>query len=223
MGFWDDLSGAASAVTNPIKKVGQAVGSKDLENFGKVIGQGDPMNTITNPKDPTGFNKFIDPPAGAPGLVPGIDPNLAEIKKEQEVNAKDFRSGMPGFEQGIFKQAQKQQHNTLANQLLEIRRDAARRGIMNSGIRLNNEAGAQANSASNLAQTRMDIHKQSSAMANQLDQDAINAGITQQRLQSDIYDSIYNQALQNMVQRNQGLTSLGQGVGSVAGTAAAKK
>ncbi len=143
------------------------------------------------------------------------------LKNNKDKMAQDFRKNLPGYEQGMFKDFQNQEHQRLAQNLSQIKRDSASRGLMNSGIGVGNEARAEAESGAQLGKVRSDINTQSEAMAKSLEADAINNGIMQQKMQSDINDSIYNQALKNLAQRRAGIAGLGQGVGAIAGVALA--
>lgn len=227
MGFFEDV---VKTIGNPVQAIGNALGSKDIANAGKTIGSFDPGKIYTNPNNPNIWGKgngslvsVFDPPAGAPTGVGPADPTAAAnatLTQQKQQQAQDFRAGIPQLEKGLTRQYALQSHNQLAQQLSGIRRDAAQRGIMNSGIRLGNEGNAQAGAASKLAEMRSQLHNGALGQADQLDQDAINAGITQTQIAQQLQDNIYNQALKNMAERNSTFASLGSSAGGVVGTAA---
>ncbi len=201
MGFFDDVGNAVGTAVNTAYKIMP------------VSGMVTPNNSYWD------FGGKSPPPSGAPPQDPAID----QITTEKQNQAKDFRSGIPQMEKGLTRQYALKAHQDLAGQLAQIRRDSAQRGIMNSGVRLGNEAGAGANSAAGVAQMKTNLHTAALGQADQLDQDAINAGITQTQIAQQLQDNIYNQALKNLANQNSAISSIGTAVGGIAGTAAAGK
>ncbi len=226
MGLLEDVGGF---VGNPIGQVGKWTGSRDLRDLGKTLAGADPANAFLNPNDPNmfkGIGDFFNPKPGAPTGIAPPDPTAAEnqrLTEQKQQQARDFRSGIPQLEKGLGRQYALKSHNDLASQLAQIRRDSARRGIMNSGIRLGNESGAQANAAGNIAQMKTQVHGAALSQADQLDQDAINAGITQTQVAQQLQDNIYNQALKSLAAKNAAMAGIGSGVGGTIGAAEGSK
>ncbi len=199
MSFWDDI--------NPVKVVQRAADT--------VIGAGSEIGGWANRQINGGGPDRPTPPAQ--------DPAIAQLTQQKQQQAQEFRAGIPQMEKGLTRRYAVDSHNQLAQSLAQIRRDAARRGIMNSGVRLGNEANAEAESAGSLASMKTQLHSGALSQADQLDQEAINSGIMQQQISANIQDTIYNQALKNVLANNSAMSSVGQAAGTVAGSALAKK
>ncbi len=218
MSDWNDFFENAGKtvkkiVSAPASAVGNAIGGQTGQNIvdaGNTIGNG--FGYVASGGNYDQF-RGSNPPA-APGMDPGID-QITQAKQQQ---AQDFRSGMPHMEKGLNRKYALQSHNQLAQQLQAIRRDASQRGIMNSGVGLGNQAAAQAESAGNVSKFGTQVHSAALGEANQLDQDAINAGIQQTQIQQSLQDSVYNQALKNLANSTSGMASMGQGVGGLIGS-----
>lgn len=161
---------------------------------------------------------------GGPDLPqpPGVNPDLAELKRRQAEQARDFRTNIEGYKSNAFNQVAKLEKEALGKRMHDVRLDAKRRGLMFSGIRQGNEAKAQSDSSAQLAQSRFDINDLAEQEAQGLEADAIDSGVQQQKMVSQINDSIYNQAIKNMLNRRAGLSSLAGAGGTLVGTAAAR-
>lgn len=244
MGFLGDIAnavvGAGNSVSNTI------TGTKDPNNFFNQLtnqfGNGDPVgNLIAGKNDPFGtaaknaygvlpisgltspndsmWNFGLKPtPDPSP---PPADPRIAKIKQGQNDLYNNFSANKPQTERTMLRQYQLQAHRDLADQQAQIRRDAASRGIMNSGIRLGNEQNANSRYASNVADAKSNINSATDQMQQELQAEAADAGFMQQRISADLNDTIYNQALKNMANRNAAINGIGQAGGQVAGSYAA--
>ncbi len=215
--FWEQAGkNVGSVVKAPFNAIGSAIGGdtkvgKDINDFGNMAGGG--VGYVASGGN---YNQFKGGGDGPP--PPGVDPAIDQVTQAKQQQAQDFRSGMPHMEKGLNRQYALQSHNQLAQQLQAIRRDASQRGIMNSGVGLGNQAAAQAESAGNVSKFGTQVHSAALGEANQLDQDAINAGIQQTQIQQSLQDSVYNQALKNLANSTSGMASMGQGVGGLIGS-----
>lgn len=218
MGFFDDIGSTIGNIGNILKPIAGV-----LPISGGLAGRAGGLPGIIGG---IGGGQYASDQiqGGGPGVPPppAEDPRIAEITKAKQQQAKEFRAGIPGLEAGMTRQYKLQAHNDLAGQLAQIRRDAAKRGIMNSGIRLGNEAGAQGAEASNIAKMKNMLHTNIASQADQLDQDAINSAVTQTQIQQQLQDNIYNQALKQLQEKNSALSGIGTAVGGLVGTIAGK-
>jgi hypothetical protein len=248
MSFWDDVKSVGQNIINPLPTVSRKLFGDDPNNFfnqaadrvsgtdvvyNYATGKNDPWGTaakntygllpvsgLTSPNDSI-WNYGLKPtpdPAPPPG-----DPRIGQIKQGQNDLYNEFSANKPQIEKSMLRQYQIQAHRDLADQQAQIRRDAASRGIMNSGIRLGSEQKADAQYAGNVASAKSNINSTTDQMERELQAEAADAGFMQQRIASDLNDNIYNQAMKNMASKNAGFSSIGQAGGAAAGSYAANR
>lgn len=105
----------------------------------------------------------------------------------------------------------------LAEEMSGIKRGAQRRGLLYSGMRQGAEAGAQAGSASRLAQARVDINRNVGNMVQDAKNKVIQGGLDLQAGQQAMEDAIYSQALSNYQSKVGAGSAIGGGLGMAAG------
>lgn len=149
---------------------------------------------------------------------PGMDPRIAQVKQGQNDLYNQFSANKGNTEKSLLRQYQLQAHRDLADKQAQIRRDAHQRGFMSS---YGGEEKAAADSASSVASAKQNINSATDSLQQQLQQEAMDSGFLQQRMVSDLNDTIYNQAIKNMVDKNKSMISGFQSAGAIGGTAAA--
>lgn len=179
-----------------------------LDDFkaGKVGSLGSGAMDMTAPKAPT------------------TDPNYQALLDKQKGIASDFRKNLPQYGQTLGNQFEQQSRQQLAGSLKSTDQDFNRRGLLYSGARIGNEAGQQAQNASDISAGKQQINSGLLNQANQLDQNALqtasgvaglNTGQYQVQVQQDV-QSLANQ-ISNLQASTQAQAGLMGGLSSVAG------
>jgi hypothetical protein len=142
-----------------------------------------------------------------------IDPRLDRISREQNKMAEQYRQEMPGIRKQKYNLAEDQARQDLASQMAGINAQMNRRGLLYSGKKMGATEQAGVDTAGQLAQQRAMINQQTQDQSNQMASQGAQSGLALQKMQQDIFDRQYEQALQNR-DRKQGVGGL---LGSVAG------
>lgn len=168
--------------------------------------------------------QFLDRANRRIGNVPGyqgyqIGPESQGLLNQQQTAAKQFRSGLPAYEQQQYLGAENNARRNLANKMSGITGNYASRGLLYSGLKQGAQSQAGSDTASQLAQQRMGINTGALDMANQMENQAIQSGMQTQAMKQQLKDDEYNRNLQYQQASQQGaggLTrNLGGGIGSL--------
>jgi len=146
-----------------------------------------------------------------------------KIKAAQEQTADAFAKSAPGLKESTFQGVAGQERRRLAGELSGIRGGASSRGLLYSGLRQGQEAGARANSESGLAAQRQGINQTIDEQAQRLKEAPIKTGLNLAQVESDISNQAMSRAIENMQSRQAAMAGLGSALGQAAGTALAKK
>lgn len=160
------------------------------------------------------FNPNIQQPQ-----APGVDPGVAQMLHQEQQQATSFRQNMPQMEQSAYQNLAQKTNQQMGANLNSIKQNSNSRGLLYGGVNAGLQGQERANTAVNLAQGREQINDQYETAANQMDQAAMGYGQMVQQSQQAIQDSIYNQALTNMMNQNQSFGSLMGAGGMAAGMA----
>jgi hypothetical protein len=109
---------------------------------------------------------------------PPVDPRLQETVTKIHGVAKDFRNHIPQLADTFMGQIAEVNKKNLANEIDRTQKSYNQRGLLNSTARLGAEANDRERSAADLAQKRYDVNTQLNQEADQLDQNAIDAGVS---------------------------------------------
>lgn len=150
-----------------------------------------------------------------------IDPRLKEIADEERKTSEEYDKNAAGTARELTDINSSNVRRELAGQLRSNAENAGSRGLLNSGIRKSADAGARAGAATSAAQGARTANDTVGSTRDQLGYDASNAAMRMYGIQADTAASNYGMAMQRMSQNNQGLASLGKGVGALAGYMAA--
>lgn len=199
-----------------VKSIGGTVGGA-VPTIGNVIRQAnpfDPMSQLLGDKlDPNGAN--ADDPAKL--MPPPIDPRLGALRDQQLNQAKDFRAGLPQYQENQFNAAADASRRQLAGDISGVRKSANQRGMLYSGLRQGAEAAAGGNAAAALAKRRVAINQESGERADALDNQALQSGMAVQQLEQKRLDTAYERALDRQKQKQAGLGSIAGGFGGIMG------
>lgn len=151
-----------------------------------------------------------------------IDPRLKELADESRKTSEDYDRDASGTARELSDISAANVRKDLATQMRSNATNASSRGLLNSGIRSSADAGARAGAATAAAQGTRIANDTVNSTRDQLGYDAANNAMRMYGIQADTAASNYGLAMQRMNQNNQGLASLGKGVGALAGYMAAK-
>jgi hypothetical protein len=208
------LNSVVNTVTNPIGAIGGAIGG----GAGRDVGNS--LNPILNPIGAAHgavAAPFMQEHTQAPE-VPGEDPRLAAIRKQQGALADQFRTNRSQIENDSYNNIADPERKRLAQQMKTTGANYNNRGLLFSGLRQGAQAKEEAQSGANLAGARQDINRGAEEQQKQLDSSAANAELSQYQTQGAIQDNIYNQALTNMMGRNAVMNGIGGAIGAGAGS-----
>jgi len=148
-----------------------------------------------------------------PAPTPGEDPRITEQRKKLLGEAKEFRANLPKYTQERYRDVATLGHEALRDTNKLIRRNASRRGMFNSGMRLGQESGARGRLASMLASQRADINREAQDLAGAKEETAANVGLAGFDSAIQRSNNMYQQAMQQEMARRKAMGQLGQGVG----------
>lgn len=152
--------------------------------------------------DPAGIvHKSGDDGSRGPD-APGVDPNLARLRAQQEQNAKQFRANMPGMQKTMGENLKTDANQALSGSLKNINQGNSARGLLYSNINQGQKAGARAKAQSGVAKETANINTGLLNAANTLDAQAIQTGMGIQQTQQQLQDDIYSQAMARMNAQN---------------------
>lgn len=181
---------------NPIGSLTNQVGeSTDPFGIGKSIGVnvGDPLNLLT--------------PKSGPG-APGINPDVNNLKKQQQAYAQQFRSSIPQLQGQMVGQLRRDTQGQLNNNLSGLRSSNSSRGLLYGGVNQGQEnqvrGAAQRGLIGGVSQINMGLQNE----ANQLDNSAIQTGVNIQQQQQSMQNMIYQNAMAQQAGQNQMMGSL---------------
>jgi hypothetical protein len=227
MGLWEDLKKGAEETVDRAKKEAGAAGQRMYDGAMDAIsdpgraardvlnGANDATGGLaTMPFDPLGV---IVPNAANPRQPPAQqtpeDPRITKQRSGLMDEASKFRQGLDrykGEKYGIAANAARDQLNETTK---TIRASANQRGLLYSGMRQGQEAGARGRMASILAQQRAEINKEAEDLAAAKDATAANVGLAGYDNAIKRADDAYNLASQNEIARRKALAQIGEGVG----------
>lgn len=142
--------------------------------------------------------------------------NSGRIAQEQQ--AKDFEAAAPGLKENAFQGVAGQERRRLAGEMSGIRSGANSRGLLFSGMRQGQEAGAQGTSEVNLAGARQGINNTVNDQIQKYKEAPINTGLHQADVQNNISNQAMSMAISNMQANNSAMSGLGSAIGQGVGT-----
>jgi hypothetical protein len=148
---------------------------------------------------------------------------LKRYRDKLSAQAKEYRSNIEDTRSKMFSQAKEGRRRNLAQTMTGVQRGANRRGLLYSGLRAGEEAGARQRTATGMAQDKEKINQQTEAKAAQMEQQAATAGLGTQQMGIDAKSDAYNQALQSRRDKLAAQRGLFQAAGSAGGMAAANR
>lgn len=155
--------------------------------------------------------------------APKIDPTLGNMRKAQANQAKDFRAGMPGYQQQLSSNLRQQGSYDLDQGLHDTRQANSSRGLLYGGKNLGDEQSVRGQIGNRMAQGTGQINTGLQSAANQLDANAVQSGLAIQQSSQQIQDQIYGQALARMNGNNAAFSGLMSAGGQIAGAAIGKR
>lgn len=197
---------------------------EDIENTAKQ-GQSylsDPLNVAGI--RPGGLGSIGSGAGGFGGAAPGIDlathedPNIVALRKKLAGESQMFRENLPQMKNDQYESAANAGHAALDDTTRTIRASANQRGLLYSGLRQGQEAGARQRMASTLASQRAEINREAESLANSKDEVVGNVGLAGYDAAQKRAEDAYNLNLQNEINRRRGMAQIGEGVGYGLGT-----
>lgn len=134
--------------------------------------------------------------------------------------AKQFRQGMPGYEQSIYDQINANSKYAIANQQDQIKKAANERGLLYSGLKTGSINNAAADISSQAAGQRSRVAPEMNKMADELDQRAIETMQAKQVSDLNLANNVFDRALQDAQARMAATGSMMNTVGQIGGTVA---
>lgn len=215
-----DVVNRGGGVADQVRNVGERAVQGDIKGVADAaIGGATEMGRIA--LDPLGFTNPLFGDRKAPD-APGADQDLEAIKKAQKEQAKQFRAGLPQMQKQLGERIAQANNEQLSGALKDVDRSTNARGLLYGGINQGARGAERADASKRTAEARLSINKQLVDQANQMESAAISTGLQVQQSQQAIQDQIYNQALTNMMQRNQMFGSVLGAAGMAGGMAAAR-
>lgn len=141
------------------------------------------------------------------------DPRITAIRDRLSGEAKSFRSGLPRYKEEKYGMAAGAGRDQLEGTVDTIRKSANQRGLLYSGMREGQEAGARSRMASILAAQRAEINREAEELASAKDASAASVGLSGYDAAIKRADDTYNQQLANEIARRKALAQIGEGVG----------
>lgn len=132
--------------------------------------------------------------------------DLQEYTRKQQEAAKTFRSQIPTVKQeqeNVMKQRSRQD---LAGSLAGVKQEMSGRGLLYSGLRGAAETDAASQAASQLAAQRANLNQRLEGQAQDMEKNAIAAGMERQKQEQAKLDAEY-EAKQSAFQRRQDMMS----------------
>jgi hypothetical protein len=146
-----------------------------------------------------------------------------EARKQQEIRdkqlgiAKEFEdpNGIPSE---AFRRFRSERMKDLSADQRSQKRSLSRRGLGYGGIAEGADARLQTEAGYDLETGKSKIKSAADEQAQQIRNDVLNNAIKEQQTKQVLFDSVYNNALNDYRQRRQSMKSFGQAVGGIAGT-----
>lgn len=142
--------------------------------------------------------------------------NVDQMAKDAE----GFRSRLPGRIETETGLAGSNIRKGLAEDILGIKRNASSRGLLHSGLRGAQESEARSNAAQDVLSVGRGVRERLYGQAQDMADQAIQAGLQQQQMQLQRNQREYNTALEKRMQRQQMGSKIGGMIGGIGGMAA---
>lgn len=160
---------------------------------------------------------------------PKIDDRYKALQTKQIGQAKDFRTSIPKRASSLMTSKLDAAKDELAQRISGIREGYNSRGLLYSGMRAGEEAGARGDYAANVAQQRAELNQGLLDTANQMEDRAIDTGFGMAGMGSDLgaQNTLTNARLQaekeaaNTRRGTEIAKGFGGGIGQLAGAIAA--
>lgn len=122
---------------------------------------------------------------GGPGYeAPPIDPQILAMQNKAQERAKSFRDNMGNVRKEQEGMAEEQARSGLATKIAGNKAGFAGRGLLYSGLKQGADVDAATDSASNLAQQKVGIGQALESQAQDLENQAMGAGMSVAGMQS---------------------------------------
>lgn len=143
------------------------------------------------------------------GVLPGVlnkgpeAPDPAQVAlKDQQTQAQQFRSNIPTMQQNLSQQMAQGVNKQIGMGINNVKANTNSRGLLTSGINQGMQGQVRQAGSNQLAQGRSTINTSLQNEANQMDSSAISSGLAMQNAQQQIQNTIYQQAMTNMMNQN---------------------
>ena len=152
--------------------------------------------------------------------------NKAQQEQTQKftANAKQFREGLPEYQNRAYNQVADVARRNLAQSMAGVKQNYNNRGLLYSGLKQGQEASNYAQTAAGLSQARAGINQGSEQSARDMEQRALAGEFksaedmqAQQAIQMERQNELYNEALKNVMERLQMFGAIGGAAGAVGG------
>lgn len=157
---------------------------------------------------------------GAPQM-PGIDPAYQNAQNALTNEAINYRGAIPGMANAQSAVDRGATRRNLASAMQKTKSGFGGRGLLYSGLRRSDEAGASDEAASGLASRRATLNENLLGNASEMERSAIAGGQDLAMQKAGGAATNLDTQIQALKQRQAGLSSLGQGIGGIAGMYAA--
>lgn len=122
-----------------------------------------------------------------------------------------------GTQNDIFQPIRNRMMSNLAGDSKATRSNMMSRGFGYGGAAQGAQAGLLANYQANNASAKQDVQTQANQQASDINANLISQGIQKRNTQQQMYDSIYNSALQHYIQERQASGAAVGAIGAIAG------
>lgn len=138
-------------------------------------------------------------------MLPGVQKKMAEELRSDSYKEEAYAP----FRRSVL--------SDLAQSNRQLNQSLSRRGIGFGGLADSARARLNKNAAGELAAGKADISSASEAKAKDVEANSLNFGIQQRNLRQQMFNTVYNSALQSYMQRKSGNSGLLRGLGMIAG------
>jgi len=150
--------------------------------------------------------------------IPEVDPRLKRMAEHQMGLASQYEKGLPQLKKTKFNVEADKLRMGLAGKMQDIQRTAGRRGLLYSGIPMQQRATARAGLGTEMQAARGRIGETLQKRLRQMQDRAFKSQIGVQKLEQDRAKAIYNAKLQKALARQQAMAGLGRAGGGLLGT-----
>lgn len=218
LNFKNIMGGIGLGIDSPNSDLGK--GLDQLGSFGYLVDPSRHIRDAERHREKMGKIKADEDAANAAAEV--SRQGLEKVKQTQNQMADEFRKQMPGMQSGLLSSIQQGEKRNLAERIRDMNASAAGRGLVRSGISQLGRAQAVSESAQTVAERSKAAREGLQGIQRDLDLASSKTALDTAGLDQATSQRNYQTQLEAMRNRMQGWKDVGSGLGSAAGSLAAR-